>query len=232
MIMEANSSSLEHPVNYSPWLKIDDYNWETLTQGKKVIIYKKNDVVYHQQTYTDFLYLVKSGRVRLSIYSKDGREKSLFIADKNCLFGELSVFDNLPNHATAMAVTDSEVYHIPKTVFIECLKVDHDLSLKTIEIMARKNRLLASQIEDLSFNDAYSRVAIALIKLAMSYSSDCSDGNKLEIKFTHQEMANLLGLSRVSVSKIMSDFIRLSILEKKDGYIVLKDLHKLKDWIE
>jgi CRP-like cAMP-binding protein len=231
MTIESNNPSLENPVNYSPWLKIDDYNWDSLTKGKKSLAYKKNDVIYHQQTYTDFVYLVKSGRVRLSIYSKDGREKSLFIADKNCLFGELSAFDNLPNHATAMAVADSEVYHIPKTLFIECLKVDHDLSLKTIEILARKNRLLAAQIEDLSFNDAYTRVAIALIKLSLSYSSDCSDGNKLEIKFTHQEMANLLGLSRVSVSKIMSDFIKLSILEKKDGYIVLKDVKKLKDWI-
>lgn len=231
MTIESNNPSLENPVNYSPWLKIDDYNWDSLTKGKKGFAYKKNDVIYHQQTYTDFVYLVKSGRVRLSIYSKDGREKSLFIADKNCLFGELSAFDNLPNHATAMAVAESEVYHIPKTLFIECLKVDHDLSLKTIEILARKNRLLAAQIEDLSFNDAYTRVAIALIKLSLSYSSDCSDGNKLEIKFTHQEMANLLGLSRVSVSKIMSDFIKLSILEKKDGYIVLKDVKKLKDWI-
>lgn len=227
-----DSLPLNDSINYSPWLKVEDYDWHPLTRDKKPVFHEKNSVIYHQQTYTDFLYIVKSGRVRLSIYSKDGREKSLIIADKNCLFGELSVFDHLPNYATAMAVTDSYVYCIHKDQFIEHLKSDHELSFKTIEIMARKNRLLASQIEDLSFNDAYSRVAIALVKLALTYGTLPDDNNKLEIKFTHQEMANLLGLSRVSVSKIMSDFIKLNILEKKEGYIYLKDLNKLKDWIE
>lgn len=217
--------------DYSPWIKFDDYKWDTLIEGLRPIKYKKNNIIYHQQTYTGCLYIVKSGRIRLSIYSEDGREKSLFIADKHSLFGELSIFDNLPNFATAMAVTDSQVYRIPKEIFLERLQTDSDLSLNIIKMMTRKTRLLVSQIEELSFKDAYSRVAIALIKLSLCYSSSSPVGSKLEIKFTHQEMANLLGLSRVTVSQIMSDFINLSILEKKDGYIFLKDINKLKNWI-
>src|SRR5665647_331069 len=112
----------------SPWVTLDTIDWSCVTRGLSPKKYSKNEVVCHQNSFSDYVYLVKAGRVRLDIVSQSGEEKTLFIADKGAFIGELSPMDGLPNIGRATAVTDSLLFLIPKQNYINEMKTNCDFS--------------------------------------------------------------------------------------------------------
>lgn len=212
---------------HSPWLKLDQVDWSAISSGIKPKFYEKNTNIYHQQQYSDYIYIVESGRVRLSIYSRNGEEKCLTIADRGCIFGEVSGLDGYPNFANATAVIDSYLYPIPKERFKEELERNHDLCLKIVKVLVRKMRLLASQVEELSFDDAYYRVINTLVYLAEQYGINTKNGCKIGLKFTHQEMANLTGLCRVTVSNVFRSLSKENMIGRENGFVIVKDVDEL-----
>jgi len=231
--MNANSlTTIDLIMANSPWLKLDQFDWDAISSGIKPKFYPKNSNIYHQQQYSDYIYIVKSGRVRLSIYSRDGEEKCLTIADCGCLFGEVSGLDGHPNYANATAIIDSYLYLIPKERFQKELERNHDLCLKIIKVLARKMRMLSSQIEGLSFDDAYYRVVNALVYLTEQYGLSTKNGCKIELRFTHQEMANLTGLCRVTVTNVFRSLSKENIIDKENGFVIVKDIDKLYRYLD
>lgn len=223
--------SSEVNKEYSPWVEKGDSDWSCLTSGLKPKRFKKDTLIYQQQEDTEYVYLVEKGRVRMSVYSVDGEEKSLFIAEKGCLFGEISCLDSIPNFANATVAADSLIYEIPKQVFKDALNNNHLCALNIISLLNRKIRILSNQIKQLSFDDSYYRVCNALIHLTKQYGVKNDNGYTLGIKFTHQEMANLIGLNRVTVTNIFISMANKGILVKENGYYVIKDMDKLHDYI-
>jgi CRP-like cAMP-binding protein len=219
-------------MEHSPWLKLEQFDWGEITSGIVPKLYKKGASIYQQQHYSDYIYIIKSGRVRLSIYSSNGEEKCLIIGDWGCVFGELSALDGYPNFANATAITDSYIYLVPKKRFLEELNKNHDLCLKVIKMQARKIRLLSSQVEELSFDDAYFRVVNALVYLVEQYGFKTENGHRIRLKFTHQEMANLTGSCRVTVTNIFRSLSRQNIVTKENGYVHVTDINKLYHYLE
>ena len=225
------TSDLAEIIEYSPWIKMDTLDWSFLTSELKPKLFKKDEVIYQQQHDTEFIYLVKKGRVRLSIYSLEGEEKTLLIAEEGSLFGEISCLDNHPNFANATAAADSFLYIIPKQSFILELTHNHKCAMNLIKLMARKLRILSTQVMQLSFADSYYRVSNALVHLANEYGILTDSGYKLSIKFTHQEMANLTGLCRVSVTNIFLNMAHNGVLQKEGGYFIIMQLDKLYGYL-
>ena len=224
-------SNKEVDREYSPWVEKRDFDWSCLTSDIKPTCFKKDKIIYQQQQDTQNVYLVESGRVRLSIYSMDGEEKSLLIAEKGCLFGEISCLDSIPNFANATVVVDSLIYVIPKQVFTDTLEHNHICALNLVNLLNRKIRILSTQIKQLSFDDSYYRVCNALIHLTKQYGVKNDNGYRLSIKFTHQEMANLIGLNRVTVTNIFIRMTNKNILAKESGYYLIKNINELHDYI-
>lgn len=212
---------------YSPWIRFENIKWDEPNLSSYLKSFKPNEIIYHQQQYDDYVYLVKEGRIRICIYSVEGNEQCLTIAEEGSVFGELSAIDGLPNFGTAISITDSEIYVVPKPVFLELLFFNDDMVMKILQSLVKKVRVLSANIQNLTFKDSYSRVITYLVKLAYSHGS--FDGNrcKLNMKFTHQEMANLTGLNRVTVSNIMSSLTTMGLISKVDGYMVIEDVNKL-----
>lgn len=221
------TNSTEYLHHYSPWIRFDANIWDEVNLDPYLKSFKSNEIIYHQQQYIDYVYLVKKGRVRICIYSVDGDEQCLTIAEEGSIFGELSAIDGLPNFGTALSITNSKIYVIPKNTFLESISSNSELVMKLLQLSVKKIRVLAANIKNLAFNDAYSRVITYLIKLAYSHGSFNTNKCKLNMKFTHQEMGDLTGLSRVTVSNIMSDLTSMGLIEKIDGYTVIKDIDRL-----
>lgn len=215
-------------VKHSPWIEAKDIDWGDLTEGLKLISYKKGEIIYHQEEQKPFVYLVKTGRVRLDVYSEAGNKRSLFVAGPGAMFGELSPIDQMPCFCDATAAVDSVVYLIPTPLFTQRMESDHQFAKNLLLLMARKTRLMTDAIKQLSFHSSTSRVAYALINLSIQYSLQRPDGSlRLTMKFTQQEMADITGLSRVSVSNIFIELMSEGILEKEEGFLVIRDKTRL-----
>jgi len=222
---------LQYTVDHSPWIEMPEADWSVLTEGLTPKIYKKGTIIYEQeaQPAPSHLFLVKSGRVRMDVYSSSGDCKSLYVAGPGTIFGEISPLDGLPNICCASASIRSEIYQIPHDRFQNAIRTNPQCAMNVMRIMARKTRLMANSIKQLTFGHSTARVAFAIMSLAYQYGTKTPEGIRLTMKFTQQEMADLTGLSRVSVSNIFTQLTKDGILSKHDGYWVIHGLDALQN---
>lgn len=206
----------------NPWVKLSDKSWDCLTEGLYPTRFDKNTVIYHQGDLLRFAFIVKSGRVRLSYYSENGEEKGILIAEKNCMFGEAAALPGYTTYYTATAIVDCELYLIPIPKLVSTIKSNPDLAMELIMLMARKMRIYSAQEIELSFTETYTRTCHALLYIADTYGKETEKGILINIKFTHQELANMIHASRVSVANVFSELTKNGILVKEDGYYVIQ----------
>lgn len=207
----------------NPWVKLSPDEWGSLTEGLYPTRFDKNMVIYHQGDILRFAFIVKSGRVRLSYYSEAGEEKGILIAEENCMFGEAAALPGYPTYYTATAIVDCELYLVPIPKLISTIQTDSDFALKLIMLMARKMRIYSAQEIELSFTEAYTRTCHALLYIADVYGKPTDEGILIRNRFTHQELANMIHTSRVSVANVFSELTKCGIIARRDGhYIILK----------
>lgn len=190
---------------------------------------KAGVVVYRQnQKSAPRFYIIESGRVKVSISQDDGSEKILAIQERNTIFGEASAFDGHDYFATATTLESSRLQVVEVDDFLNLLRYQPTISVMIINALARAVRMLAFQVEDLSFLDAHKRVAHMVFKLTCEVGEKTPNGIIIQKKVTHEELAHLTGLSRVSVSLALNKFEELRILRKKRHMIEVTDIEALK----
>ncbi len=211
----------------SPFIEMPELDWSSVTNDLEYTTFNSGTIIYQQDTIANNIYLVKKGRIRVDLYNYTGEFKSLFIASTGCLFGEVSTIDGLPNRGTAVATISSQVYLIPKARFELEMSSNIQFCNNVTLLLARKFRFLTAEVGLQSFYNSYYKVGFVLTHLIRSYGSKTDHGYRLNIGFTHQEMASLTGLSRVSVSKILSDFKSRGIIDKRNGSIFIPNIDEL-----
>lgn len=220
------------PPYFSPWIRMDYRQWSSLISNSIPKTYEKDTVIYHQGDEIPFLYFVKKGRVRLDIYAMNGKQRSLYIADEGTCFGELSCFDRLPQSCTATTCTLTSLYHISYERLIQEIHSNSSFSLTLLKTLSLKARVITNLLEQINFNDSHQRLFHSLISLIQLYGLETAKGHfKLNIKFTHQEMAYQTGLSRVCISNIFLELKNRGYIEKENGYLIIKDLEKIEKYL-
>lgn len=213
----------------SAWIELKDINWKPFTAGLSELEFKKGEVIYHQESKSPYVFFVKNGKVRMDIYSEGGRRKTLFIACTGSIFGELTPFDGEPNVCEAIASTNCRLFRMSGDRFKELIMENSEFAWNVCYTLAQKLRVMSDSIKQLTFDNSAFKVANAMLNLFKQYSCDMPAGKRcLTLRFTHQEMADLTGLSRVSVSNIFNEFVSMGFLEKQKGYFVAKDIEGLR----
>lgn len=214
----------------SPWIRLDEDHWKPLVAGKRTRRYPKEDVVYHQGQPSQFIYIIRSGRVRITSYQPNGMEKQFYIAEKGCIFGENSFLSRQCHRTTAVAIVDSEIYCVEGTELDAAMGVDYEFTRFVMQVLCHKNNIFSTQILELSFAHASVRVIHALLNLGQEYGVPTPEGLCISIRFTHQDIANIINTSRVTVSNILTDLSSLGLLRKVDGLCVLVDPAGLSEY--
>lgn len=213
---------------HSPWVKLDEASIIKLTSNLQPAVYPAKSMIVEQLQNNDCVYIVAAGRVTIFINSYDGQEKTLMIAEKGCLFGETSVIHGVPLYISAKAITQVQIFRIPSHIFKERVISDGELAWALLSLYARKLRMLSGQIEMLTFDRPINRVCKMLLFLAEAHGVNTSEGIKLGLKLTHQSIADLTGLSRVSVANVFAYLYEKEYLFKKDRHIYIKNIDALK----
>ncbi len=215
----------------SPWIKLQSHNWDCLKDAAKLKYYKKNTILYNSNQFSKHVYIVDSGRVELSIVSIDGCKKIIGICDKDSMFGELPIFDNKTNFCTARVCSNANIYEIEPGLFMEKLLSNKNLFLSILESLTSKIRILYTQVEFLAFHSAAERVALVLLSMCKDYGKKEAKGYRIDISFSHNDIANMTGLSRVSVTNTLLKFMDENILYRDSKNYIISDLEKLKSYL-
>ncbi len=182
---------------------------------KKIL---KGSIIYHQGDKARCFYYLKKGRVKVVMTSADGMEKTLSTASAGEILGEAAFFDKMPRISSAYALTNIEVVSVDEAKLLSLIKDNPKLALELLEIQATRIRQLSSQIDAITFMKADGRIASLLLRSASSNI----------VNYTHEEIAGIVGVSRVTVSKILNRFKREGLLKTDYGKIVLINTVELK----
>ncbi len=190
--------------------------------------YEKGEVILLQDTKVDGLYIVVKGSIRISRLSEDGRIKTLAILSTGDIIGEMSILDEESASATAETIENSLLLFIKRGDFQNILLKYPSITLSIAQILVKRLRVADEEIENLTFYNVRARVIKTLIELANKYGERIPQGVKISLRFTQQDLADMVGSSRETVSRIISTLEKEKIITNIGGYTVINDIDQLK----
>ncbi len=176
----------------------------------------------------DRLYVILSGKVKLTRTAVDGRENLLGVLGPSEMFGELSLFDPRPRTASAVAVTDSVLAGLGHDDLRPFLSSRPQVSLQLLKALAARLRRTNDVMADLVFTDVPGRVAKALLELADKFGKEGEDGLHVHHDLTQEELAQLVGASRETVNKALAEFALRGWLRIEAKAVVLLDVERMR----
>lgn len=175
--------------------------------------YKKNQVIFMEEETGKYMYIVKFGEVKVVQSSPEGRENILAIHHSGDTFGEMSLLDNMTTPATVSAMEDCKIITISKAHFDTVLMRNPAVVRSMLAMLCMKLRDSWKIIQVLKFTDAETRLKHILLNLAKSEGIQQGDEICINVKITHQELAEMAGTSRETISRLMSKLQTQNLLK-------------------
>ena len=188
----------------------------------------KGDILFSEGEPGEKLYLIESGKIKLSHTASDGRESIIAVLGAGEMLGELSLFDPGPRTATAIAVTNTKVVSLSHEALLPWLVGRPDLAVSLLAALARRLRRTNEALADLVFSDVPGRVAKALLELGSKFGESSPDGLLVRHELTQEELAQLVGASRETVNKSLAEFVSRGWIRLEGRGVHLLDVDRLR----
>ena len=189
--------------------------WTPLADGQPVLHKGPGELIYLQDTRADCFYYIVSGTAKCFISSPEGEERILTLPHAGELMGEAAFFDGQPRVSSAMAVTKCRLVAVDRRRLEQVFAAHPDLAIALLEDLARRVRLLSGHVDG-DFLSADRRIARHLLTL-LPWPADT-------VRCTHEEIGASVGVSRVTVSRVLGEFDKRGWV--KTGYKSLKLLDR------
>ncbi len=192
--------------------------------------YPKDTVVFFENEEGDFFFTITEGRIKVTILGDDGREVILSVLGPGDFFGEMALLDNEPRSATAIAVEESELLSLHRNDFQTVLNENKSITSALIRVLSARLRRANHQISTLALLDVYGRVARVIVDMAREEGKRLRDGRIAFRRATHQEIANRIGTTRETVTRMLKDLERQGLIHVEGKEIVVQpDFEKVFD---
>lgn len=195
-------------------------NWELLAEGQRPRRYRAGQMIYLQGTHPDCFYLLSSGAVRSFISTPTGEERVLTVHRAGDLMGEASFFDGCPRVTSAMALEDCLILSVDRGQLDRAFQRHPELALPMLQYLARTVRMLSDHVEASSL-PAQQRVARWLLGQPTG-----EDGT---IRATHEGIGQAVGLSRVTVSRVLGELAAQGLVGLGYRSVTILERARLED---
>jgi CRP/FNR family transcriptional regulator len=165
--------------------------------------FKRNQMILGEEETSEFMYIIIRGKVKISRLGREGRETILSMHGTGEFFGELSLIDGKTAPASVVAIEDSMAAIISKKHFHSLLYTQRKVLENLLMILCARLREAWQKIEMLNFNDAAQRLKMLLNILAETYGERTSKGTVLHVRLIHQDLADMTGLTRETVTRVL-----------------------------
>jgi CRP/FNR family transcriptional regulator len=189
--------------------------------------YVRGSILFVEGQETNGTYIVLSGLIKVVKIHKEGREKTVAILGRGDILGEMTLFETTTRSATAKIMEDSSVLLIPNSDFKQLLLDIPQLALQVIGILAERLRQTDQHIQELLFFNARERIVCNLLHLAAVHGIEESNKIKIPLRLTHAELANLVGVSRETVTKVLDDLRKDNLIRIKNRQLWLLNKEEL-----
>jgi len=184
--------------------------------------YAKDSVVFFEKERGDSLFMILSGRIKVTILGDDGREIILSMLGAGDFFGEMALLDDEPRSASAIAAEDSELLSLSRADFESLVRENPSITMGLIRVLTARLRHANQQISTLALLDVYGRVANVILDMAREEGKRLKDGRVVVRRATHQEIANRIGTTRETVTRMLKELERQRLIHVEGKEMILE----------
>ena len=186
-----------------------------LAVGKTSQEYQSNETVFAQGDTADAVFYIQSGKVKLTVVSKRGKEAVIAILTEGSFFGESCLAGSPLRMSTASAVQRSTIIRVEKAEMIQLLHRDPKFAERFLAYLLSRNIRMEEDLVDHLFNSSEKRLARLLLLLA-NFGQE-SKPIPVVAKISQETLAEMIGTTRSRVSFFMNRFRKLGFLEYNSG---------------
>ena len=179
------------------------------------------DMIFAPGDPDDQLYFLLEGTVRLYKIYGEYKEATVALLKDGGVFGELSLDEGPWQTVFAEALTDARVIGVRKPILAEVVKRRPEFATKLFFSFSERLRQSEEVIDSLLEREVSARLATLLANLGNRFGETNGSGAVLNMRLTHQDLANMIVSTREAVSKVMSEFQRAGLIEVRDRRIAI-----------
>jgi CRP-like cAMP-binding protein len=214
-----------------PYLRsLPDTALQALAASLREHSYEPGDVIFRKGDESEGLGVVLRGRVRTLTTSLEGRQQVLKVFGPGRTFGDIPVFDDEPQPADAIAISESVVVFIPQRELLDRLRHHPDAAIEVIRLFASRLRAYKQMVEDLSLRTVVARVARLLVDRARGAHTLIEESPNASPEYTHDEIAAMVGSVREVVQRALKTLEHAGLIRMARGRIQVIDLEALEGW--
>jgi len=186
--------------------------------------FRKGDILIHEGSLNSNIIYLKSGLVKEYIKTEDSKEKILQIVKKFSYLGLHSLFGDRVNHYSYAALEDIKVCYIDNTIFNRLIRENGEFAYQILISVSRDSLTNFHRFMSQSQKKTFGKVADAVLY----FSSVIYESPEFELPFTRQELADLIGISRESATRVLLKLKEDNILTVSDRKITIINMELLK----
>ncbi|MCI0393889.1 MAG: Crp/Fnr family transcriptional regulator [Chloroflexi bacterium] len=187
---------------------------------------KAGKIFYMPEDSGEVLFLLKKGRVQLYRLSLEGKKIVVAFLGPGAIFGEMSLVGQGMYSTYAEAVEECILCVMSRPDVERLMREKPEVALRIVETLAKRLVYMERQLEEVAFKSIPARLASVLLRLAGEA------GSSEVIGFTHQDLAELLGTYRETITQTLNDFRAIGLVQLERKKVILTDLAGLENVAE
>ncbi len=211
-LQQPRTSTISIPTRFSP----------PSARGRKFVVFPKKQTIFTQGDAADAVFYVQTGKVKLTVVSKTGKEATIGILGERDFFGEGSLAGQTLRMGSATAMTDCALLRIDKKAMMDALHREHEVSDMFVAYLLARNIRYEEDLVDQLFNSSEKRLARILLLLA--HFGKEGKPETVVPKISQEVLAEMIGTTRSRVSFFMNRFRKFGFIHYNGGLQVHSSL--------
>ncbi len=211
-------------------LSPDDLN--QLESRSRFRTYPARTPIYLPGEKAESVFLVAEGMVKVSHFSADGKESILAFIEPGEMFGELALLDVHERDEFVGAVARTTVVMIPTVELQKILAVRADVTLGITKLVGLRRQRIERRLKNVLFQSVRDRLIHLLLDLEEQFGQDTPEGVQLRLKLSHQDLGNLIGATRETVTSLLGQLRAEGSIEYRRCNVVLKNVSRLANSVQ
>jgi len=203
--------------------ELDPPHLDALSRVATVRSYAAGESILREDEPGDLFFVIVRGQVKVFVDSEHGREVVLTHLKAGDFFGEMALFDNEARSASVSALVASELAVLRRKDFLDVMADDFTIARLILSTLSGRLRRANDMIESLVLLDVGGRLAGYLLRLAQESGSLGEDGWYTVSRPTHQVIANSIGASRETVTRLLRQFAERGLIRSRGSSIWIRD---------
>jgi CRP/FNR family cyclic AMP-dependent transcriptional regulator len=211
---------------------VDEDHLAVVASQLKSRRFRNGETIFHQDDPGDALFVIAEGAVKIVLPSAEEAEPAIMATlGRGEFFGALALLDEAPRSATAVALGRTETLVLRRDAFLDLIDRDPSLRRMLLAALAHEIRSITAHVQDLHFLDLPGRLARRILREATGHAAEADGSVRLPWPYTQAELAGMIGGSRQSVNRLLSDLSGADLVRIERDTLVIPSTDALEAWV-